>query len=164
MKKALLLSTIVAVGGAFAATGAKAQTGSYTFTNYCDGITGGVVTGSGALSATHNYYGCYGTNNYNGLFGGFPSHIAALGGGTWYGLTNVAYTAESVVYVYYTKFPTGRRCRGGEWVGFYESTVYGITYSEFNSGGLSCGYAAEVGVQRNPTTRDAALRKAKLIK
>ena len=164
MKKALLLSTIVAVGGAFAATGAKAQTGSYTFTSasgytYCDGITGGVVTSAGALSATHNYYACYGTSEYNGLFGGFEGKAKV------YGLVDSPYFTEGLELVYYTKFPAGKKCKGGEWVGYYEGTDYGITFSEFNSGGVSCGYdAAKVGGQHKASTRDAALQKAGLLR
>jgi hypothetical protein len=109
MKSALLLSTIVAVGGAFAATGAKAQTGSYTFGtagggSYCDGITGGVVTSAGALSATHNYYACYGTDSYNGYFGGFGGTVKALGTGTWYQLVNSPYFSAGYQLVYDTDF------------------------------------------------------------
>jgi len=171
MRKALLLSTIVAVGGAFAATGAKAQTGSYTFGTaggeglYCDGITGGAVTSAGALSAVHNYYACYGVSTYNGAFGGFGGSVKALGKGTWYALTDSPYFEENLQLIYYTKFPVGSKCKKGEWLGFYESVAYGIPYEEFNYGPLDCGYdTAKVGVNHNPSTRDAALKKAGIVK
>jgi hypothetical protein len=171
MKSALLLSTIVAVGGAFAATGAKAQTGSYTFGtagggSYCDGITGGVVTSAGALSATHNYYACYGTDSYNGYFGGFGGTVKALGTGTWYQLVNSPYFSAGYQLVYDTDFgkETKKGLKKAAWVGFEISGEYGFTFEEFNSGVLLAGYDADrVNVGKHPTSRDVVSAKG-LIK
>jgi hypothetical protein len=166
MKKALLLGTIVAVGGAFAATGAKAQTGSYTFGTagggeYCDGITGGVATSTGAFAATHNYYACYGTDTYDGYFGGFGGKVSALGKGTWYGLTNSPPFEEGLILVYETNFgkETKKGLKDAAWVGFFEGAEYGITFEEFNAGTLLEGYDARVHPGKHVTSRSVIAAK-----
>lgn len=167
MKKALMLGAMTVVAGAFTTT-ANAQTGSYTFGtggggSYCDGITGGVLSGS-EYTAVHNYAACYGSSSYNGLFGGFGGKVSSLGKGTWYQLANSPYTSSALILVYEVNFGKGAKDKGAGWVGYFESTSYGIPFEEFNSGTLIAGYtAAKVG-PKHDSTAHAALLKAGLVR
>ena len=134
MKKSLLLGAMALVASAATAASAK-EYGFYTAGGgaYCDGLS---FTGKAPAVGYHVYdqVYCVYTNAYTG---GFESKIPAIGPGKWFTfpISNGSGDGapESEVFTFYANTASLL------WVLFYESTDYGVTFQELNSGTLEPG-------------------------
>jgi hypothetical protein len=147
MKKALMLSAMVIVAGATAAN-AKKIAKSYTFSGYCDGISG-ITVASGVMRAYHAYSSCG---------SGYP--VTYLGGADLHNVYPLTATPAALgpnyTLVYDADFKTLT------WQLYFMSAAYEIPFEEVNAGDLVKGYSA--ARSGGKTTVHAGLSAAHLIK
>ena len=156
MKKSLLLGAMALAASAGVTAASAAEYGFYTSSGgaYCDGIK---YSGTAPAVGFHVYDQTYCVYP-NAYTGGFESKIKALGAGKWFtfpvsnGSGDGA--SESYVFTFYIN-PSQLT-----WVLAYESSDYGITFSELNAGTLMKGQALRDGSPRREAPRQRDPRDA----
>ena len=138
MKKSLMLGAM-AIAAAATISAASAKTykfGFYTASGgaYCDGLkftaSGGVAVGYHVYDQTYCVYP-------NGVVGGLEGKVPALGGGSWYSLAGSQASGDGLPSTYTLVYYANVKAL--TWALAYESSDYGIPFTEINSGTLQKG-------------------------
>ncbi len=134
MKKSLMLGAMALAASAATTAASAAEFGFYSSSGspYCDGVK---YSGKTPATGFHVYDQTY-CPFTNTVLGGFEGHVKYLGAGKWFTfpVSNASSGGEeSLVFTFYIN------PRALQWVLYYESTDYGIAFTELNAGSLVKG-------------------------